>query len=292
MFRLNTVSVHLKGEATSNLDLDGYTLPPSDLKRVEDFANQVIWENRLVRIRFVAPDELVKLPVRGQATVEKDIRLVEIESLDFTPCGGTHVSQTGALGSIKILKYERQGQGSRIWFVAGEAALRAFQSYQDVVVELGKQLNVSIQDLPAAAGRQAELLKAAQQELQTLKRERLIRESEDMASQAEAHGKIRYVQTFYQDRAVEDLRFLGEQLSRMSGMAAVLATSSGGRYSLVFACAADTGLNASALISTVLSRSGGRGGGSKQLAQGGGAGGQEQAQEVIEAIQLTILGRE
>jgi alanyl-tRNA synthetase len=101
-------------------------------------------------------------------------------------------------------------------------------------------------------------------------------------------GKIRFVQAIYPDRAVEELRFLGDELSRMPGIVAVLATVGNGRYSLVVACSADTGQNAAALLSAALSKMGGHGGGSAQLAQGGGPSTVEHAETIIRMVRQAI----
>ncbi len=61
------------------------------------------------------------------------IRVVKVGS-DIEACAGTHVTNTGMIGSIKILRAERIQDGvERIEFAAGEAAVRASQGRDDLL---------------------------------------------------------------------------------------------------------------------------------------------------------------
>lgn len=48
-------------------------------------------------------------PPRGAG----DIRTVRIEGVDFQPCGGTHVNNTGEIGAVRISKIENKGKRNR-----------------------------------------------------------------------------------------------------------------------------------------------------------------------------------
>ncbi len=60
-----------------------------------------------------AKPELVRTmsvqPPRGRG----DIRLLDIDSVDLQPCGGTHVSSTGEVGNVRIGKVEKKGRRNR-----------------------------------------------------------------------------------------------------------------------------------------------------------------------------------
>ena len=42
-----------------------------------------------------------------------DIRTVRIEDVDYQPCGGTHVNNTGEIGAVRISKIENKGKRNR-----------------------------------------------------------------------------------------------------------------------------------------------------------------------------------
>src|ERR1044071_5731016 len=65
-----------------------------------DLANRIIWEDRAVHIRQVTKEEAASLPLRKDSAREGELRLIEIEGFDLTPCGGTHAGRTGEVGLI------------------------------------------------------------------------------------------------------------------------------------------------------------------------------------------------
>ena len=98
-----TVSFHL-GEESSTIDVDKSGLEPAALASVEQLANTIIYENRNVVAHLVTKDDLDRFPVRKPPTVDEDIRILEIQDFDYSPCGGTHCSKTGEIGIIKITR--------------------------------------------------------------------------------------------------------------------------------------------------------------------------------------------
>ena len=67
-----------------------------------------------------------KLPVRKEPTVNSNIRIVEIDGIDFSPCCGTHLRSTGEIGMIKIRKVESYKGNIRVEFVCGNRALKDY----------------------------------------------------------------------------------------------------------------------------------------------------------------------
>ena len=85
--------------------------------QIESIANNVVKENRTVRIRLMPRNE-------GEEYVEKfheslrtlppevnEVRIVEIESWHACACGGTHVKSTSEIGEIKLLSRSSKGKG-------------------------------------------------------------------------------------------------------------------------------------------------------------------------------------
>ena len=97
-------------------------------------ANQIVWENRPIRIQSVTHEEALKLPLRKIPPVQTgSIRLIDIENFDLTACGGTHVSRTGGVGIIKIVKLERSRGNVRIEFRCGGRALADYNNKNVIV---------------------------------------------------------------------------------------------------------------------------------------------------------------
>ena len=140
LFNSETLSFHM-GEDISTIDIDNPDLGnEDDIERIEIEANRIVRENRPVKIYEVTKKEIEKLNIRKVVDVEGKIRIVEIEDFDTTMCGGTHVNRTGDIGIIKIVKYEKiKGNILRLYFLAGERALRDYQKRMKILKNLARK---------------------------------------------------------------------------------------------------------------------------------------------------------
>jgi alanyl-tRNA synthetase len=121
-----TVSARL-GETVGSIDLDRPSLTWDEVTEVEEAANRVIWENRPVASHLVDASGLERFQLRRPPKVEGEIRLIEVEDWDVSPCGGTHCSSSGEIGLIKVKRWENFRGGSRVEFICGERALADYQ---------------------------------------------------------------------------------------------------------------------------------------------------------------------
>jgi len=98
---------------------------PTDEKidRAVDLANQTIWQNRLITIHDVTAEEASALPLRKEPARAGELRVIEIDDFDLTPCGGTHAQATGEVGIIAVRGWERAKGLTRIQFMAGGRVL-------------------------------------------------------------------------------------------------------------------------------------------------------------------------
>jgi alanyl-tRNA synthetase len=126
VLNVRTVGFHL-GSTTSTIDLSR-EVSAAEILRVEDEANQVVWQDRPVTIRFAEADEAARLPLRKEIAREGPLRLVEVQDFDLSACGGTHVARTGAIGIIAVAASERFRGGSRIEFLCGSRALDGYRT--------------------------------------------------------------------------------------------------------------------------------------------------------------------
>ncbi len=269
-FALETFSANINGFTPSTIDLPDGDLTPQMLAHAENLANRIIFENRPVKTYFVAPDKIHTVPLRRSPKVAENIRIVEIDSFDYSACGATHCTHTGMIGVLKIVKVERQNQKTRVHFVAGQQSLEYFRTYQDIAQTLAGQMSAHPRDVVEIIQRQTAQLKAAHKELQALQRERTMLEARELAAHADPVGPHRVALMAYKNRPVGELRTLANKLKDINGIIGLLATYDGRKISLVAVCAADTGVAARDLINLQLARVGGRGGGDRQVAQGGG----------------------
>ncbi len=283
---IESVSANINGDSPSTIDLEAGEVAPEILRKAEEVANRILFENRVVKSCYVTDAEVAGIPFRKPPKVSGRIRVVEVDGFDVTPCGGTHCLHTGMVGLIKIVKTERVNQKLRVHFVAGYQALDYFNAYQDAVQQTAALLETGMDGISAVLARKLDQLKAVQSELDTLRAGLLAAEADRLAASAEKVGSLRLVRALFRDRPATELRQLGMKLRNLPGMVALLASYDGGKLSLVVTCAEGSGLDARELLKKHLEPLNGRGGGDSSLAQGGGAVEEARLDDLFEHVRL------
>src|SRR5438270_1232225 len=151
-----TRSFHL-GERTCTIDLDISIsrLDDKALRAAETAANESVWRNLPVVARDFSGEERSRLPLRKEPV--KGDRVVVVEGVDASPCGGTHPARTGDVGAIAVLGVQKWGQGqSRVEFVCGRRVVRLLTEEERWLKEAADALKTAPRDLPEAARRVAE----------------------------------------------------------------------------------------------------------------------------------------
>lgn len=265
----DTVGFHMGAEA-STVDIAVPRLDEEQAALVEMLANQIVWEDRVVRIHSVAPDQVAGLGLRRAPTVTGTVRIVDVVGFDMNPCGGTHVARTGEIGLIKIVRLEHRGELTRVEFLCGGRALRDYRAKNATVAQLATRLTVGYWELDSAVDRLQAEAKELRHDLREAQARMLDFEVAQLAEEAEPVGAHSVVVRVWVGRAPEELRALALALVGQPGMVALLA-SVGERTHLCFARSEDAELDVAALLRHACSGLDGKGGGRPHLAQGSAA---------------------
>lgn len=119
LYGYDNVGFHLsKTEMT--MDFSG-VLTREDLNKIELLANKAVWEN--VKFNCYYPENLENLEYRSKLDLTEDVRIVEIENYDRCACCAPHVNTSAEIGIIKILDFEKNKGGVRLWVKCGADAL-------------------------------------------------------------------------------------------------------------------------------------------------------------------------
>ncbi|HEY6337288.1 MAG TPA: alanine--tRNA ligase-related protein [Candidatus Sulfotelmatobacter sp.] len=274
LFNIPTVSFHMADDYCSidldTSDLDTPTLSKDQVESAERLANEIILENRPVEIRFVTREEAGKLGLRKLPPTERDeLRLIDIHDFDLTACGGTHVNHTGQIAGILLRKTEKVGQGWRVEFVAGRRAVAIARRDFTTLTETAALFSAHIYDVPAQAGKALEEIKSLRkQREQSLEELAAAQAAALLAETPEQNGRKLIVRTFA-DRDLNFVKLLAQKLTRQSTNTIALLAATSPQPSLIFAQSPGQPHDMGNLLRETMTKFGGRGGGSKDLAQGG-----------------------
>jgi alanyl-tRNA synthetase len=269
LFNMPTVSFHMADDYCS-IDLDTPNLDKDKIESAEHLANEIVLENRPVDIQFVTRDEAEKLGLRKLPPVEREqLRLIDIHDFDLTACGGTHVAFTGQIGSIFLRKTEKARYGYRVEFVAGQRAVTTARRDFSALTETAASFSSGIYDVPQQARKSLDEIRSLQKQREQSQDELASALAASLLAETpEEHGRKLVVRTF-SARDLNFLKLLAQKLTRQSPTAIALLATDSPQPALVFAQSAGQPHDMSALLKQTMAKLGGRGGGSKDLAQGG-----------------------
>ncbi|MBL0937543.1 MAG: hypothetical protein IBJ03_01540 [Gemmatimonadaceae bacterium] len=259
-----TVSVHF-GDDTNTVDVSGVEgLSNDQLARIEREVNAALVGNHPVIISY--EDAATAADLRKASDRSGELRIVTIEGLDRSACGGTHVSRTGEVGAMLLRRAEKTRGNTRIEFVCGDRAVRRARADAELLTRTARPLSASPEELPTLIAQQTERLTRLETEMKHLRTALASHEARTLWNQTapDAAG-IRRVRHDV-DTPVRESEPLAQAYVAL-GMCVMLVTNSraGG---VLLATATDSGVDAGAVLKPALLTVGGRGGGSPRLAQG------------------------
>jgi len=263
-----THSFHL-GSQVSTIDIDLQSPTPEHMRAAEDVANAVVFEDRPMRVHLINEEQAARLPLRKESAVRGNIRVIEVENFDWSPCGGTHAARTGQIGLIAIRSFERAKKMTRVEFVCGSRALAEYRLAHNTALSVARLFSCDRDS-------SAELAARAIQENRDLKKQ--IRDLRELAMSAEASDilaaasgdRFKLVKAIFKLRDFEEIRILASKIVEREPAIALLATTDAKGARLVFARSVSLKPDMGNLLSQACAALGGRGGGKPDLAQGGG----------------------
>ena len=221
-FGYENVGFHM-GTDFVTIDFSGM-LGPDDLAAVEAEANEWIWKNIPIRITWPSPDELAAIPYRSKKELTGQVRIVTIPEVDICACCGTHVSNTGEIGFVKIFSCVKFHDGVRLEILCGRRALQ----YMSALVEQHRRVSGLLSAKPLqTADAAARLLEAEA----ALKLRAAQLEEQVFAQKAQALAGAGKVLLFEPPRTPDSVRRLTDLvMTACGGRAAVFAGSDAEGY--------------------------------------------------------------
>ena len=258
-------------------EIDVELSDPTDekIEQAVDLANQAIWKNQPIAIREVTADEAAALPLRKDPAREGELRIIEINDFDLTPCGGTHANATGEVGIIAVRGWERAKGLTRIHFMAGQRVLHDYRFANRTATHTASLFSAGRDDSPALVARLIDDSKKLARRVRELEAIACRVEADELIGQGRLEAGYRppdpiVLTRIFDDRDADSLKHLALALINHPGVIALLASRDGETARLVFARSADAAGDMNALMRQACQMIDGRGGGKSELAQGGG----------------------
>ena len=266
-----------------------HALDDAEIARVEDIVNEKILDCINVAVEEKTKDDAIKEGATAlfEEKYGETVRVVKIGDFSAELCGGTHVRNTGEIGSFYITSEGSLAYGvRRIEAVTGKGAIERSRTLEGIVNGIAKLTNTE-------TGRVRERIEGIIGELQEKEkilehlREEITAGKVDAAIEGacERDG-VKVVTMLIENAKAEDLRKVTDIIrSRVKSCVAAVGTRDDTKGLIVVAVSKDaqSKYNAGKIIKGITEKYNGKGGGGPQIAQGGVPG--ETVAEALESIQ-------
>jgi alanyl-tRNA synthetase len=255
-------------------------VPQSVLADVEARVNDVLIQDLLVNAQLMTQDEARKtgaMALFGEKYGD-EVRVISIGDWAKELCGGTHTQSTGQLGVVTFLSESSIGAGvRRVEALVGSDAYRYLAREHFIVDQLAALVKVRSEELPERIGSLLEKLKDAERQIAKAKSAALLDKLDDLVGLPTVENQInvyRFIAPLGTESAqLRDLVMSAKQKIKTTGNVMVGIVQETDKVSVVVSIdsvAKSAGLSANGILTEVMVPLNGRGGGSADLAQGGG----------------------
>ncbi len=169
LFGYENVGFHLSDEEMT-MDTSG-ELSDEEIQTVERIANEIVFRNLPVTATYPTPEEAEKMQFRSKKEIVNGLRLVSIGDIDTCACCAPHVSSTGEIGLIKILRSMRWKGGMRLFVACGRRALLDYSEKSETVKKISVLTNVKQTEISDAVSELLEKISENKKEIKELNME-------------------------------------------------------------------------------------------------------------------------
>ncbi len=277
LFGYSNIGFHM-GDRCIEVDFDG-VLAPDEVLDVERRANAAVREDVPVEALLPSPEELETMDYRSKKEHEGQIRIVKIGDVDTCACCGTHVSSSGQVGLIKVLRITTKKKKTRLELLCGRRALETCEDLMGKLRDVSNFLSVGDEEVPEAVHRLSDEKDDYKHQLKQAARDRIAQEAATLVPEG---GLVVH---YEEGLDIDLLRHLCEQALEKTDakVCAALSDVPGdpARIAYVIASAEDDLRASCKLLNKRLS---GRGGGKPQMVQGSWACTREDAEAALKEL--------
>ncbi len=248
-----------------------------EINKVETIVNEKISENLIVETKVLPIEEAKKTGAKalfGEKYGET-VRVVCMDEFSKEFCGGTHVGNTGVIGSIKIISETGVAAGvRRIEALTGKAVFDYYKNIEHRFNEVCKLLKANSNNVEDKITHLYADIKLLQSENESLKSKAANEAMGNVLDKVIDVNGVKYLGISVDDVEMNELRNLGDELKAKLGSGVIfIASKCGERVNLMITATDDVvskGVHAGNIIKTVAPVVGGKGGGRPNMAQAGG----------------------
>jgi alanyl-tRNA synthetase len=269
LYNAKTVGFHLGSEYVY-IDVTIPSLTDNDLEKIERFANEVIYSNFSIKTYIVDKTQASQLPLRKQPKVESNIRIVEIDNIDFSPCAGTHHRRIGEVGILKIRKWEKYKGNIRVEFVCGNRALKDYTWKNTIINNISTLLSAKDISTFNSVEKLYNDYKNLEKENKEIKEELFNYKSKELINDSMFFNGVKLIKKTFSNSDLKEVKFLTSKILSCDDIVCVFGVIEQDKCQIILGRSENIQVDMREILNASISYIDGRGGGSQQLVQGGG----------------------
>ncbi len=250
-------------------------LSKEEIARVEDIANEKILDMVEVKTEVKSREDAIREGATAlfEEKYGETVRVVSMGGFSRELCGGTHVKNTGEIGSLEIISESSLASGvRRIEAVTGKGAVAYRRKIEGVARAVSRDLKTDIEGLAARVAALLEEVASREKEIGRLRDEMMRQRVEEAIKAGHRKDGATIVSMFMPDGSADDLRKAADIIrDRLRSCVVVVGTRDETKGLIVAAVTKDlvNAFNAGQIIKSITEKYHGKGGGNPQMAQGG-----------------------
>lgn len=267
LYQAETESFHF-GDEYISIEVTKDDFSDKEIKQVEYLTNRMIQSNIKISSYLPSKEDLTEIPLRKTPTTDEELRVVEIDGIDFSACCGTHLNSTGELGLVKIRKTEKTKGKTKIDFVCGYRALQDYSWKNDAIYEVGALLSAKAENIVEKTKELIEIKENLEKELLINKKNLAKARAKILLSESKSYNNISYIVKSFDNENIKDVNLISSILNESDNTIQLYTTNNNGIIQFVISRSNNLDIDLNYILKGLKDNMNIRGGGSQYTVQG------------------------
>lgn len=267
LYNGETVGFYI-GKEYVYIDVNLPEINQQEIIKIEELANRIVFSNFQIKSYIVEKSDLGNLTSISDTIPNSQIRIVEIDGIDFSPCCGTHLRYTGEIGLIKIRKVEKYKGNIRVEFVCGNRALQDYIWKNNSIYEIANLLSSKDKDIANKVAKLYEKKEKLERENRSLKEEIAKYKGEELFQQAKKIYNHNFIYKKFQDMDFQEVNNITNYLFSKDRTIILFALSEKDHAQFLVGVSKDININLNSILKALKNNMEIKGGGKDKLVQG------------------------
>lgn len=263
VYKVKTLAHHV-GDEENDIEFDFEEFNDKMAFELEVLCNGLIRDDLEVTVKYPTPSEAKKYAVHGDVNRD-DLRIVRIGALDYNLCGCMHVPSLRYLQMLYISGYEKTTKGYKVKYLVGDQLLDCMTRRYKVLDEISQTLAVPHLYLGTGVNRILNDNRRLHSEILDWKQKYY-----EMFAKELANTKEEVIVHFFDDIDVKSLGMMAQCITNDHKKAVIFVAKTYDNVHVLVSAHKDCNFNSEEVFKEIAEKFHLKGGGSKQISQGGG----------------------